>query len=162
MFDDDEGSLGGFESGGGNDDGSLGGFGGDDDDDGSLGGLVAPTPTKNKEPSWDEDIADIVDEHEEATDKNGKKKKKKKSQAKTYQTSKEDMMTVFGFNQGSCDFCQSFVADIITLQKCMCNKKYFCTECMKHNSKVAEHQQECAKERFERMQKKRERAGRAY
>ena len=144
------------------DDGSLGGF----DDPESF--LAAETPSL-KATSWgDDDVADLLQEEEEKAEASSKNKKKgskkskvsksKKSQPE-YTTSKEDMMSVFGFQQGSCDFCLQFVKDdtIGQLQMCMCNKKYFCKDCLKNNKLVAAHQQECAQERFERLQKKRER-----
>jgi len=132
-----------------------------DDDEGSLGfddpafGLEADASKPGLKSTWDDDIDDVLEET------SSKSKKKKDKAKKTYNTSKEEMMSVFGFQQGSCDFCLKFVDDqsVGLLQKCLCNKKYFCTQCMKGNKLVAAHQQECAMERFQKLQRKRELAG---
>jgi len=107
--------------------------------------------------TWDDDIAEVLDESSPRKNK----KNKDKAQTREYKTSKEEMMSVFGFQQGSCDFCLRFIDDqsVGLLQKCMCGKKYFCKDCMVSNKLVAAHQQECAMERFKKLERKRQLAG---
>jgi hypothetical protein len=104
--------------------------------------------------SWDTD--DLVEEDNHHDNAAKKKKGTTKKPVKTYSTSPEDMMSVFGFHQGNCDFCEQFVdpQDVGALQKCMCNKKYFCKACFRNNPAVAQHQQDCAMERFQKRQQK--------